>query len=81
MPACITTKGVLFYASPDNPGSFSKGQQSEGDGELTYYYMRNERPYPSDSQIPLALVKEAVRDFMINGGRRPGNVTWQDGTT
>jgi hypothetical protein len=69
--------GVLFYTSPEHPGCFSRGEPTGHDGELTYYYMRNERQYPPDAQVPLATVKLAVREFMATGGERPQAVAWQ----
>jgi hypothetical protein len=69
--------GVVFYTSPEHLGCYSRGEPTDFDGELTYYYMRNERQYPPDAQVPLATVKLAVREFMATGGERPQAVAWQ----
>jgi Immunity protein Imm1 len=68
-------RGMVWYSSPEQPACYSKGVSH--DDELTYYYMENDRQFPSDADVPLDVVKLAVREFMVTHGDRPSNVTWQ----
>ena len=68
--------GGLAYIGP-NAGGFSKGQLSRYD-EVVYYYAGHDHEFPRDSEIPLTLVSEAVKEFLVSGGERPTCVQWQD---
>lgn len=47
------------------------------DNEVTYYYTGSDREFPADSEVPLAQVREAVKEFLVTS-ERPTSVEWQD---
>lgn len=53
---------------------FSRGQAG-GDKEVTYYYTGSDREFPADSELPLAQIREAVKEF-LDTGERPTTVEW-----
>ncbi|WP_422772460.1 Imm1 family immunity protein [Plantactinospora sp. WMMC1484] len=55
---------------------YTLGTPSRHD-QVSYYYMESERDFPHDSEIPLALVRQAAREFLVSGGQRPTCVSWQ----
>ena len=79
-------RGTLRYVGDVSPeGAFSRNTDAPfplpDAGEVTYYYMRNERPYPDDAEIPAEVVRAAAREFLESGGLRPSCIAWteQDG--
>ncbi|HET6289351.1 MAG TPA: Imm1 family immunity protein [Amycolatopsis sp.] len=76
-------RGTLRYVGDINPeGAFSRNADAPfplpETGEVTYYYMRNERPYPADAEIPVAVVRQAAHDFLTSGGQRPSGLSWTE---
>jgi hypothetical protein len=70
--------GLRFMG--DGGTYFSAGSPSRHD-EVVYYYMGSEREFPHASEIPVDVVKQAVRDFLENQGHRPTGVAWTDAGT
>ncbi|HEX5401851.1 MAG TPA: Imm1 family immunity protein [Pseudonocardiaceae bacterium] len=70
-------RGMVWYSSPEHPACYSQGEAPAHDGELTYYYMENDRQFPSDADVSLDAVKLAVREFLATRGERPSSVTWR----
>ncbi|MCP2260675.1 Immunity protein Imm1 [Streptoalloteichus tenebrarius] len=71
-------RGVVRYAGRDWPrGVVSVNEQSSGDEEVAYFYMGHWRGFPANAEIPLELVRAAVKEFMESGGARPTCIRWQ----
>jgi hypothetical protein len=49
----------------------------EGRGEVSYFIVGNATEFPDRSEIPIDLVRRAVKEFMVSGGQRPMCVQWQ----
>jgi hypothetical protein len=47
-------------------------------GEVSYYVSGGEREFPERSAIPIALVRQAVKEFLSSGGVRPTCIQWQE---
>ncbi|MFD2417651.1 Imm1 family immunity protein [Amycolatopsis pigmentata] len=73
-------RGVLRYSGRDWPeGVYSTGDgPSEGE-PLVYYFMDNYTEFPPNAEVPLAVVRQAIRDFLATGGERSARVEWQPG--
>ncbi len=76
-------RGTLRYVGDDAPeGAFSRNTEAPfplpETGEVTYYYLRNERPYPDDAEIPAEVVRRAAHEFVASGGSRPSGVSWTE---
>lgn len=70
--------GVLRYSGRDWPeGVYSTGGTSAESEPLAYFYMDMWTEFPSNSEVPLAVVRQAVREFLETNGGRPTCVEWQ----
>jgi hypothetical protein len=71
-------RGVLRYSGREWPeGVYSTGT-GPADGEpLRYFYMDVDTEFPANADVPLATVRQAVREFLATNGARPTNVAWQ----
>ncbi|MEU6682828.1 Imm1 family immunity protein [Streptomyces sp. NPDC046832] len=67
--------GVLAFM---DDGNFVSLDPSKQRGEVTYSIMGNATEFPEGSEIPIALVRQAVHEFMSSGGQRPTCVQWQE---
>ncbi|EFL12547.1 predicted protein [Streptomyces sp. AA4] len=45
--------------------------------DVLYDYQTHERPVPSNAEVPMATVHQAVLDYVSSGGARPGGVSWR----
>lgn len=45
--------------------------------EVFYCHMGEERLFPPDSEIPISLIRQAVKEFLAAGGHRPACVSWR----
>jgi Immunity protein Imm1 len=45
--------------------------------EVAYCEMGHRREFPDNSEIPVALVRRAVKELLVSGGQRPECVQWQ----
>ena len=70
-PAAV---GGLCYRSDGT--WYTKGQASERD-EVFYYYMGADTDFPIDSEVPVSLLRQAVKEFLHHSGARPTCVSWQ----
>ena len=72
-------RGVVRYSGRDWPlGVCSSNEEESSDGEdRSYFYMGHWRGFPSNSEIPLDLVRAAVKEFMATNGARPECVRWR----
>ncbi|MGW2525357.1 Imm1 family immunity protein [Streptomyces sp. NPDC001617] len=48
-----------------------------GRGEVSYHIAGNPTEFPERSEIPIELVRRAVKEFLMSGGQRPTCVEWQ----
>ncbi|MET9263702.1 Imm1 family immunity protein [Amycolatopsis sp. NPDC004079] len=46
--------------------------------DVLYDYQLHERPVPSNAEVPLATVRQAVLDYVSTGGARPDGVSWRE---
>jgi len=67
--------GAVRYAGEEGEW-FSKGEQVNPDG-VRYLYYGTAHEFPADSEVPLSLVRHALRELLTNEGKRPESVTWQ----
>jgi hypothetical protein len=71
-------RGVIRYSGRDWPGGVvSTGNGSANGAELSYFYMGHWRGLPANSEIPLDLVRKAMKEFMTTDGARPTSLRWQ----
>lgn len=70
--------GVVRYSGRDWPsGVVSVGDGEPSDGaERSYFYMGHWRSFPANSEVPLDLVRAAVKEFMATDGARPECIRW-----
>lgn len=71
--------GVLRYAGEDAfEGLYSLGD-GPADGEwILYYYVTADTPFPPNAEVPLAVVRDALVEYLESNGARPNNVEWQE---
>ena len=67
--------GVLSFM---DDGNFVSLDSSEGRGEISYSIIGNATEFPNYSEIPISLVRQAVKEFLSSGGQRPTCVQWQE---
>ncbi|MEU4802781.1 Imm1 family immunity protein [Actinosynnema sp. NPDC023587] len=71
--------GVVRYSGRNWPRgvvSVNDGEPADGK-ERSYFYMGHWRGFPANSEIPLDLVRAAVKEFMATDGARPECICWQ----
>ncbi|MGW3163306.1 Imm1 family immunity protein [Streptomyces sp. NPDC001142] len=68
--------GVLSFM--DEKNYVSLGSSGSNEGEVTYFVTENPTDFPATAEIPLALVRQAAKEFLSSGGRRPTCVPWQE---
>ncbi|MER6557895.1 Imm1 family immunity protein [Streptomyces sp. NPDC001027] len=87
MPAGVPDHELLVGADGDlqvgvlgfmDDGNFVSLAPSKGRGEVSYSIMGNATEFPDGSEIPIALVRQAVKEFLFSGGQRPACVQWQE---
>jgi hypothetical protein len=72
--------GGLRYAgrNGDESGTwYAVGSQRRPD-PLMYAHVGNESLFPSDSELPIDVVRDAAREFLASGGERPSSVDWRE---
>ncbi|MEU1003802.1 Imm1 family immunity protein [Streptomyces tibetensis] len=67
--------GVLAFM---DDGNFVSLDPLKGSGEVSYSIMGNATEFPESSELPIALVRQAVNEFLCSGGQRPKCVQWQE---
>jgi immunity protein Imm1 of predicted polymorphic toxin system len=71
-------RGVLRYGGDDWPeGVYSTGDGPAGAEPLAYFYMDTYTEFPSNAEVPLTVVRQAILDFLDTNGERPAGVEWQ----
>lgn len=77
-----TGLGAVRYSGGEEiPGDdaeewFSVGDRVNPDG-VEFAYFGTGHDFPDNSEVSLDLVKQAMRELLASGGRRPDGVTWQ----
>ncbi|WP_188316920.1 Imm1 family immunity protein [Solihabitans fulvus] len=70
--------GILYYAGGEHrDGTLSKAVDRVDVAPVLYYYMNNDREFPADAEVSVALVRAAAHQYMETGGDRPTAVDWQ----
>ncbi|WP_328786031.1 Imm1 family immunity protein (plasmid) [Streptomyces canus] len=67
--------GALEFMDQD--GNVVTLGTSGGRGEVSYFIAGNMTEFPERSEIPIELVRRAVKEFLTSGGQRPTCVQWQ----
>ncbi|SMC69151.1 Imm1 family immunity protein [Lentzea albidocapillata] len=70
--------GAVRFAGDDGEW-FSKGEQVNPDG-VRYLYYGTAHEFPADSEVPLDVVRQALRELLSNEGTRPEGLSWQAAT-
>ncbi|MGX7824270.1 Imm1 family immunity protein [Actinokineospora sp. 24-640] len=77
-----TGLGVVRYSGgaaipgDDSAEWFSVGERVSPDG-VEYSYFGTGHDFPGNSEVPLDVVKAAMAELLVNGGKRPTCVVWQ----
>ncbi|MEU1277643.1 Imm1 family immunity protein [Streptomyces sp. NPDC005805] len=71
-------RGVGVVSFVDESNYVSIGASKVRDGEVVYHIAGHSREFPADAEIPLPLVREAVKEFLLSGGQRPTCIEWQE---
>ncbi|UWE13590.1 Imm1 family immunity protein [Actinacidiphila bryophytorum] len=86
MPAGVPDHELLVGANGDrlvgvlafmDDGNFVSLDSSKEEGSVFYSIMGSATEFPVDSEVPIDLVREAVKEFLSSGGRRPNCVQWR----
>jgi hypothetical protein len=68
--------GVLAFM--DSNGNVVTRGPSDGRAEPIYWMIEHRREFPDFSEVPIHLVRQAVKEFLLSGGLRPSCVEWQE---
>lgn len=68
--------GVLSFM--DETGNLVSLGGAEGRGSVSYFIVGNGNEFPDRSEIPISLIRQAVKEFLTSGGQRPTCVQWQE---
>lgn len=68
--------GVLAFMDAESGNVVTLGS-SEVRGEVPYLIMGQLTEFPDHSEVPIELVRQAVKEFLPTGGKRPSCVQWQ----
>ena len=68
--------GVLSFM--DETGNLVSLGDSKGRGSVSYFIVGNGTEFPDRSEIPIILVRQAVKEFLTSGGQRPTCIQWQE---
>ncbi|MFF2329006.1 MULTISPECIES: Imm1 family immunity protein [unclassified Streptomyces] len=68
--------GVLSFM--DEKNFVSLDSSGNTGGEVAYFVAENPTEFPATAEIPLALVRQAAKEFLSSGGQRPTCTQWQE---
>jgi hypothetical protein len=68
--------GVLAFMDAESGNLVTLGS-SEGRGGGSYLIMGQMTEFPAGSEVPIEILRQAVNEFLISGGKRPSCVQWQ----
>lgn len=73
-------RGVLRYAGREwFEGVYSVGRGIVDGEPLLYFYADHDTEFPSNSEVALTVVRDAVKQYLDTSGARPEHVEWQPG--
>jgi hypothetical protein len=67
--------GVLEFMDADG-NRVTLGPET-GRGEVVYHVAKNPTEFPNRAEVPIELIRQAVKEFVMSGGQRPTCVEWQ----
>ncbi|MER7441505.1 Imm1 family immunity protein [Micromonospora avicenniae] len=67
--------GVLEFM--DASGNWTTVGSHKGRAEVRYSCVHQMTEFPARSEIPIALLSRAVKEFCLSGGQRPTCVQWE----
>ncbi|MFF2546221.1 Imm1 family immunity protein [Kitasatospora sp. NPDC058063] len=70
--------GLVSYM--DQKGNFTSVGAPETRTRPTYHFVWNMTQFADHSEIPIPLVRQAVKEFLTSGGQRPTCIEWQPET-
>ncbi|MFD0276834.1 Imm1 family immunity protein [Kitasatospora sp. NPDC127111] len=68
--------GVLSFL--DRSGNYVTAGPAESRNAPEYYLAGHWTKFPDQTEIPIGLIREAVKEFLASGGQRPTCVTWKN---
>ena len=68
--------GVLAFMDSKSGNVVTLGSP-EGRAKAPYLIMGQVTEFPDHSEVPVELVRQAVKEFLASGGKRPSCVEWQ----
>ncbi|MFG3686003.1 Imm1 family immunity protein [Micromonospora sp. NPDC047740] len=68
--------GVLEFM--DASGNWTTVGLQEGRTEVRYSCVNHMTEFPAHSEIPIDLIRRAVKEFCLSGGQRPTCVQWEN---
>ncbi|GGM06288.1 hypothetical protein GCM10010129_57440 [Streptomyces fumigatiscleroticus] len=68
--------GVLSFV--DEEGTVVSLGGSPGRGSVHYHLVGGGNDFPDRSEVPIALARQAVTEFLASGGQRPTCIRWQE---
>lgn len=68
--------GILAFI--DEMGNFVSLDNGKGRGVVTYSLDGEGKDFPECSEVPIVLVRQALKEFLTSRGQRPSCVRWQD---
>jgi hypothetical protein len=68
-------RGIVTHSDPS--GSVISVNDIGTIGAVTYDYMGHLRELPANAEVPMADVRQAMREFITTNGARPTSVSWQ----
>lgn len=72
--AALQVGAVSFM---DESGNYVTAGDSESREDPVYHFVGRVTEFPERSEIPIKLVRQAVKEFVSSGGRRPECVAWK----
>ncbi|MFD5563541.1 Imm1 family immunity protein [Kitasatospora griseola] len=68
--------GMLAFMDGDVGNIFTVGE-SGNESEAAYFLAGHPMEYPESCEVPIALVREALKEFLLTGGKVPKCVEWK----
>lgn len=71
-----TDRGFVSHVDPSGSVVSSSGRSEPA--RVTYDYMGEATPVQGNTEVPVSLIRQAVRDFVRTRGSRPEGIAWQE---
>jgi hypothetical protein len=68
--------GVLAFMDAESGNVVTLGSTA-GRGMVYYCITGEGTEFPDRSEVPIDLIRQAVKEFLVSGGKRPTCVQWQ----